>query len=241
MNEPTGQNDRPEIAVIIPAYNEAASIGRVLADIPKELVSEVIVVDNASSDATAKVAGEAGATVLSEARRGYGHACQKGVAYLQSKSPKPDIVVFLDGDYADYPEEMVSLTQAITRQSCDLAIGARVRERREPGAMPRQQVLGNRLAALLIRFFYGHKCADLGPFRAIRFSRLIELNVSDGTYGWPVEMQLKAIRRGLKVCEVPVGYRSRIGRSKVSGTFRGSVLAGYKILSAIFKYRFLKV
>jgi len=224
------------VAVIIPAYNEEIAISKVLADIPGELASEVIVVNNGSSDATAVMARAAGATVIEEPQRGYGSACKRGITYLERRQEKPDIVVFMDGDYADHPEEMPLLVRPIIEEGFDLVIGARSPAKAEKGAMPLQQALGNQLIAALIRHLYGVKCTDLGPFRAIRYDRLLGLQMSDPTYAWPVEMQLKAVRQGLKLGEVPVSYRRRLGRSKISGTFSGTLMAGYKIFTAIVKY-----
>ncbi len=227
----TGQ----DVAVIIPAFNEAESITKVLSSIPESLVSEVVVVDNNSTDATPENAGKAGATVVRELKQGYGAACHRGLEYLKSKSQKPDIVVFIDGDYSDYPEEMDRLIRPITEEGYDLVIGSRMPDTTEKGAMTQQQILGNRLIIALIRLLYGYRFTDLGPFRAIRFERLVEMGIRDRTYGWPVEMQLKALKQGLKILEVPVSYRVRIGKSKVSGTIRGSLKAGGKILLTILR------
>jgi len=237
MTDSPSKSTSPEIVVIIPAQNEAESITMVLADIPKHLISEVVVVDNDSSDNTAEKARKQGATVLFESKRGYGSACMKGIDYLLEKSTQPDIVVFLDGDYADYPEEMVDLIRPISEQGYDLVIGSRVAGRRSPGAMTPQQVFGNLLATTLVRLFFGVKFSDLGPFRAIRFNKLLELKLQEKTFGWTIEMQLKAIKLGMKICEVPVSYRARVGKSKISGTLRGTALAGYMIISTILKYR----
>jgi glycosyltransferase involved in cell wall biosynthesis len=227
----------PNIAVIIPAYNEAASIGKVLADIPKRLAAEIIVVNNNSSDDTAPIAREKGAIVVDEPRQGYGFACMKGVEYLQLGPDKPDIVVFLDADYSDYPEEMIALIEPIFEQNFDLVLGSRTLGKIQKGTMPAQQIFGNRLATWLIKTFYGARFTDLGPFRAVKFDKLMALDMRDKTYGWPIEMQLKAVRQQLRICEVPVRYRTRIGKSKISGTIRGTIMAGYKILSAILRYR----
>lgn len=224
---------QPHILVIIPAFNEAKSIDKVLAEIPK-FVREVVVVNNNSSDATSKVATESGATVLDEPRQGYGYACLKGIEYAKTKNP--DIIVFLDADYSDYPAEMVDLLKPITEQSYDMVIGSRALGNKEPGSMTPQQVFGNWLATTLIKWIYQVEYTDLGPFRAIKFNKLLDLNMQDTTYGWTVEMQLKAAKHKLKTTEVPVNYRQRIGHSKVSGTLKGTVMAGYKILSWIFKY-----
>jgi glycosyltransferase involved in cell wall biosynthesis len=232
-----GKGRLPEIAVIIPAFNEADSITKVLGDIPKGLVGEVVVVDNNSTDATSEKARKAGATVLSEPRLGYGFACLKGLDYLKARSKKPDIVVFLDADYSDYPKEMASLIKPVIEQDCDLVIGSRSPDRRGKGAMPPHQLLGNWLAVTLIRLVHGARFSDLGPFRAIKFDKLTGLGMKDRTYGWPVEMQLKAVKQGLRICEIPVSYRARIGKSKVSGSVKGSILAGFKIIATIFRYR----
>ncbi|MGD0855133.1 MAG: glycosyltransferase family 2 protein [Dehalococcoidia bacterium] len=228
---------KPDIAVIVPAMNEADAIARVIADIPPGIVEEIIVVNNNSSDATPDIARSAGATVLDEPRQGYGFACMRGVNYLAALRNKPDIVVFLDSDYSDYPSEMTDLIKPIVEQDYDMVIGCRSFNKNGGGAMPLQQIWGNWLAKLLIKLFYGVKFGDLGPFRAIKFNSLMALDVKDQTYGWPVEMQLKALKRGLRVYEVPVSYRPRIGKSKISGTVKGTLLAGYKILSTIIKYR----
>ena len=224
------------ISVIIPAFNEEQSIGKVVNDIPKDVVQYVIVVDNNSTDSTAKVAQEAGAIVLHEARKGYGWACLKGISKCEEL--KTDIVVFLDGDYSDYPQEIPQVIAPILENNMDMVIGSRVLGKREKGSLTPQQVFGNWLATLLTRLFYRAKFTDLGPFRAIKFPVLQELNMSDKTYGWTIEMQLKVARKNLNFCEVPVNYKKRIGKSKVSGTVKGSVLAGIKIIFAVFKYRF---
>ncbi|MEQ9619537.1 MAG: glycosyltransferase family 2 protein [Deltaproteobacteria bacterium] len=227
----------PKILVIIPAYNEEDSIGKVIADIPKELACETVVVDNGSTDRTGELASEAGAIVLREDRRGYGHACLRGIDYAKSKSrgERPEIIVFLDGDYSDYPEEMRMIVRPIIEDDFDMVIGSRTSGKAEKGALLPQAVFGNALATTLIKWFYGAKFTDLGPFRAIKLDRLIELGMTDTTYGWTVEMQVKAAKRGLRCTEVPVSYRKRIGTSKITGTLSGSVKAGYKILWTIFK------
>jgi glycosyltransferase involved in cell wall biosynthesis len=223
------------VAVVIPALNEAEAIGKVLSDIPPGVADEVIVVNNDSTDETPAIARRAGATVLDETRRGYGSACLKAVGYLSSKRNRPDVVVFLDGDYSDHPEEMIGLIEPLANGSCDFSIGSRIRGQLERGSMPWQQVFGNRLATILIRLFYGAKFTDLGPFRAIRLKELLALDMRELTYGWPIEMQLKAVKRKMRICEVPVSYRARIGRSKISGTLTGTLLAGYMIISSVFK------
>ena len=227
------------IKVIIPAFNEADSIAKVINDIPS-VVNEIIVVNNNSTDATASVAKKAGATVLNEINKGYGYACLKGMDYIANQKDKPDIVVFLDGDYSDYPEELVKIVAPITEKNIDFVVGARVKTLREKGSMTVPQIFGNWLATNLMRIFYGAKFTDLGPFRAIKYSKLLEINMIDKTYGWTVEMQLKALKHKLSYTEVPVNYRNRIGVSKVSGTIKGSIFAGVKILSWIFKYSFKK-
>ncbi|MEJ7912257.1 MAG: glycosyltransferase family 2 protein, partial [Chitinophagaceae bacterium] len=214
----------PRIVVIIPAYNEENSIAKVIHDIPQGLVNEVIVVNNNSNDDTDINARKAGATVLHEARPGYGSACLKGIAYLQQLQQAPDIVVFIDADYSDHPEEMPLLVQRIM-EGCDMVIGSRALGRREKGSMTVQQVFGNWLATRLLKFFYHVQYTDLGPFRAISYEKLLELEMRDTTYGWTVEMQLKAAKARMKITEVPVTYRKRIGFSKISGTLKGTVMA----------------
>lgn len=227
----------PIIKVIIPAYNEEDSIGKVVNDIPK-IVNEVIVVSNNSTDHTELNAKKAGATVLSEERKGYGYACLKGIDYITSNNLATDIIVFLDGDYSDYPEQLSEIIAPIVNQDIDFVIGSRVKRLREKGSMTPQQVFGNWLATFLMKIFFNARFTDLGPFRAIKFNKLLELGMEDKTYGWTVEMQLKAIKRKYSYMEVPVKYRNRIGVSKVSGTIKGTILAGVKILSWIFKYSF---
>ncbi|WP_339917254.1 glycosyltransferase family 2 protein [Yeosuana marina] len=229
----------PIIKVIIPAYNEEDSIANVINDIPK-IVNEVIVVNNNSNDDTAKNATNAGATVLTETKKGYGYACLKGMDYIANQSIKPEIIVFLDGDYSDYPEELTKLVQPIINDNIDLVIGARVKQLRESNSMTPQQVFGNWLATFLMKLIYGARFTDLGPFRAIKYQKLVDLHMEDKTYGWTVEMQLKALKQKLSYIEVPVKYKQRIGVSKVSGTLKGSIFAGFKILGWIFKYSIKK-
>ena len=229
----------PSIKVIIPAYNEADSIEKVIGDIPT-LVSEIIVVSNNSSDATETIARTAGATVLKENRRGYGYACLKGMDYISELPSKPDIIVFLDGDYSDYPEQLLEIIKPIIEDKIDFVVGAREKKLREKGSMTGPQIFGNWLATRLMRIFYRSKFTDLGPFRAITYTKLLDLNMQDKTYGWTVEMQLKALRKKYSYVEVPVKYRNRIGHSKVSGTLKGTIFAGIKILGWIFKYSFKK-
>ncbi|MBT8222468.1 MAG: glycosyltransferase family 2 protein [Eudoraea sp.] len=227
----------PDIRVVIPAFNEENSISKVIEELP-ELVSEVIVVNNNSTDQTAAVARKAGATVLTETRMGYGYACLKGLNYIAEQSKTPDIIVFIDGDYSDYPQELPKIVDPIMEGAVDFVIGARVKSLREKGSMTPQQVFGNKLATFLMRVFFGAKFTDLGPFRAIRYDKLLQLNMEDKTYGWTVEMQLKALKQKLAYIEVPVRYKKRIGVSKVSGTVKGTIFAGMKILGWIFKYSF---
>jgi glycosyltransferase involved in cell wall biosynthesis len=228
-----------KIKVIIPAYNEEDSIEKVINEIPNS-VDEIIVVNNNSTDNTEAIAKKAGATVLNEPRKGYGYACLKGINYLKNQVIKPDIVVFLDGDYSDYPEELTKLVNPIIKDDIDFVIGARVKHLRETHAMTPQQIFGNWLATSLMKLFFNGRFTDLGPFRAIKYQKLIGLEMVDKTYGWTVEMQLKSIRQNLTYIEVPVKYKQRIGVSKVSGTIKGSIFAGFKILSWIFKYSFNK-
>ena len=227
----------PIIKVIIPAYNEEKSITKVINDIPT-IVDEIIVVNNNSTDKTEQNAAEAWATILKEPRKGYGYACLKGMDYIanQKASHFPDIIVFLDCDYSDYPEQLIQLIAPILNDKIDFVIGSRVKKYRETGSMTPQQIFGNWLATFLMTIFFGAKYTDLGPFRAIKYEKLIQLKMEDKTYGWTVEMQLKAIKQKLSYTEIPVKYRNRIGVSKVSGTLKGTIFAGIKILGWIFKY-----
>jgi glycosyltransferase involved in cell wall biosynthesis len=226
----------PLIDVIIPAYNEQDSIDKVVRDIDRKLIREVVVVNNNSTDHTSEKAALAGATVLDELEQGYGAACLKGMSYLEAKSIPPDVVVFIDGDYSDYPGEIPSVIEPILKNDMDFVIGSRALGQREQGAMMPQQIFGNWLATKLMRLFYGVTFTDLGPFRAIKWNKLLQLGMCDRNYGWTVEMQLKAAKMKLKCTEVPVSYRKRIGVSKVSGTAKGTIMAGYKIITTIFKY-----
>ena len=227
----------PIIKVIIPAYNEQDSIGKVIGDIPK-IVDEIIVISNNSTDKTVENAKKAGATVLFENRKGYGYACLKGMDYIAKKEKTPKVVVFLDGDYSDYPEQLTTLVNPILIDNLDFVVGARIKELRESGSMTPQQVFGNWLATFLMKILFNAKFTDLGPFRAIKYNKLLALKMEDTTYGWTVEMQLKVLKQELTYKEVPMKYRNRIGVSKVSGTIKGSILAGVKILGWIFKYSF---
>jgi glycosyltransferase involved in cell wall biosynthesis len=222
----------PRISVIIPVFNEQDGIVSILRDIPKGLVSEVIVVDNGSTDRTAQLAGQAGARVVREARRGYGSACLAGIG----AADRPEILVFLDGDYSDHPEEMPLLLDPILRGEADLVIGSRMLGRRERGALMPQARFGNWLATRLIRLLFGVRFTDLGPFRAVTREALGRIGMRDTTFGWTAEMQVKAARLGLRTAEAPVSYRRRKGVSKITGTVSGTVKAGYKILYTIFRY-----
>ena len=227
------------IWVVIPAFNEAKSIALVLRDLP-DLVDEVVVVDNRSTDGTADEAEKAGATVLFESQKGYGYACLKGIAYLAQKARAKDIVVFLDGDYSDYPEELEQLIDPILKNEALFSLGTRVTPQLEKKALTPQQRFGNALATQLMKLFFGSRFTDLGPFRAIEWETLEGLKMSDKTYGWTVEMQLKVLKKNIPYAEIPVRYRPRIGVSKVSGTLRGTLMAGYKILLWIFTYSLKK-
>lgn len=227
------------IKVIIPAYNEEKSIIKVIQDIPS-IVDEIIIVDNNSSDQTAKNAQEAGAKVLTEIKKGYGNACLKGISYVKSQTHQTDIIVFLDGDFSDYPEELTKLIAPIINDNIDFVIGARVSKFREKGSMTRPQIFGNWLATTLMSILFNSKFTDLGPFRAIKYHKLLALKMEDKTYGWTVEMQLKALKNNYSYLEIPVKYRNRIGVSKVSGTIKGAIFAGVNILYWIFKYSFKK-
>lgn len=225
------------IAVIIPAYNEENAVGKVVRALPKELLETIVVVNNNSNDQTAVVAQEAGAIVLDEPQQGYGFACLRGIEYLKKLAQQPDIVVFIDADYSDHPEELPQLVAPILERDVAMVIGSRALGPKERGSMTPQQVFGNWLATKLIKWFYGVTFTDLGPFRAIQYDSLVALDMKDQTYGWTVEMQVKAAKQGMKVEEVPVSYRVRVGQSKISGTIKGTILAGYKIITTIFKYR----
>jgi len=225
-----------QVDVIIPAFNEQNSIGSVIYDIPKDLVRDIIVVDNNSSDETSINAKNAGATVLKQPLQGYGNACLKGIEYITNKEIQPDVVVFLDADYSDFPQEMNLLLNKIWK-GADMVIGNRVKEKREKGSMTIPQIFGNWLACNLMKIIYGYRYRDLGPFRAIKFSKLQEIGMVDKTYGWTVEMQVKALNLKMNIQQVDLSYRKRIGHSKISGTIKGSVMAGYKIITTIFKYK----
>ena len=226
---------RPSVDVVIPAFNEEASLPLVLGDLESVAPRRVVVVDNNSSDRTAEVARARGATVVHEARPGYGSACLAGLAHLRENDP-PAIVAFLDADYSDHPTELPRVVEPIVAGEAQMVIGSRVLGQREPGALLPQARAGNLVACLLIRLLYGHRYTDLGPFRAVEWRALERLGMRDRDFGWTAEMQVKALNEGLTVVEVPVSYRRRIGVSKITGTLRGTVLAGYKILSTVLRY-----
>ncbi len=228
-----------KIAVIIPAHNEEQAIGLVLNDIPKK-VENIIVVCNNCTDNTAVVAAQNGVIVLKEEQQGYGYACLLGIDYVNKNLPDTEVVVFLDGDYGDYPEQLSELVKPIAEENIDFVIGARVKKYREEGSMTTPQIFGNGLATFLMKLFFNSRFTDLGPFRAIKLEKLNALNMEDKTYGWTVEMQLKALRQRMSYTEVPMRYKKRIGVSKVSGTMKGAVMAGIKILGWIFKYSLKK-
>ncbi|MHA7128946.1 glycosyltransferase family 2 protein [Algoriphagus namhaensis] len=223
------------IDVIIPAFNEEKSIAKVIGDIPA-VVRHIVVANNNSSDQTSRVAKQAGAQVVFEPQKGYGKACLTAMSWIQKQEAQPDVVVFLDGDYSDYPEQMLELIQPIIDQKADLVIGSRALGQKEKGSMTLPQVFGNWLATHLMRIIQGADFSDLGPFRAIRWDALLALKMQDENYGWTIEMQIKAHKAGLRYTEVPVDYKQRIGVSKVSGTIKGVFGAGYKIIFTIFKY-----
>ncbi|TDQ18363.1 glycosyltransferase involved in cell wall biosynthesis [Algoriphagus boseongensis] len=225
----------PIVDVIIPAFNEEKSISKVIHDIP-DWVRNIVVANNNSTDQTAKVAEAAGAKVVFEGQKGYGKACLTAMAWIKSQEVQPEIVVFLDGDYSDYPEEMTDLIAPILEDKADMVIGSRALGERERGSMTLPQVFGNWLATTMMKYIQGAKFSDLGPFRAIVWNKLLNLNMVDQNYGWTIEMQIKAHKAGLRYMEVPVNYRKRIGVSKVSGTVKGVFGAGYKIILTIFKY-----
>jgi glycosyltransferase involved in cell wall biosynthesis len=226
----------PIIDVVIPAFNEAKSIGLVLNEIPRALVRHIVVCDNNSTDDTALIAKAQGATVVFQPLRGYGNACLKALDWISKQNVLPDIVVFLDADYSDHPDEMFKIVEPLIINAFDLVIGSRALGNRERGAMQPQQIFGNWLATTLIRWFYGYHFTDLGPFRAVTYDALQKIGMQDQTFGWTVEMQVKAAKLKLRCTEVPVQYRRRVGISKISGTVKGTILAGYKIILTIFKY-----
>jgi glycosyltransferase involved in cell wall biosynthesis len=225
----------PIIDVIIPAYNEEQSISKVIVEIP-DFVRHVVVADNNSTDRTGEAARSKGAVVVFEPQKGYGKACLAAMDWIKSQDMQPDIVVFLDGDYSDYPEEMRELLLPILDDKLDMVIGSRALGQRESGSMTLPQVFGNWLATNMMKHIQGARFSDLGPFRAIVWEKLLRLNMQDQNFGWTIEMQIKAHKAGLRYTEIPVNYRKRIGVSKVSGTIKGVLGAGYKIILTIFRY-----
>ncbi len=224
------------VKVIIPAFNEEKSIAKVINDIPRNIISEVIVVNNNSTDKTEKAAKDAGATVLAEEFQGYGASCLRGIEHI--KKSACDVIVFLDGDYSDFPEEINLLLEPIVNQGYDFVVGSRVLGKREKGSLRIQSIIGSLISCYFINIFWRVKYTDLGPFRAIKLDKLLELGMADKWYGWTVEMQIKAAKKGLKIIEVPVSYRNRIGKSKVTGTLKGTFMASLIILKTIFIERF---
>ena len=229
-------SSQPIIDVIIPAYNEEKSIGLVVDEIPKEWVRNIVVANNNSTDKTGEVAEEHGAVVVFQPNPGYGNACLKAMEFIAEQETKPDIVVFLDGDHSDYPQQLPDLVKPILDNQADLVIGSRALGKSESDSLTPQQLFGNWLATRMLRLFYGETFTDLGPFRAIRYSSLVRINMVDKNYGWTVEMQIKAAKQKLRCAEVPVDYRVRIGQTKVSGTVKGTIGASYKIILTLFKY-----
>lgn len=224
--------ERHKIVIIIPAVNEEASIAKVIKAIPPDVADRVIVVDNGSVDRTKEVADQCGADVLTEACKGYGSACLKGLSAINNA----DIVVFLDGDYSDYPEQIMRLLDPIVADKADFVLGSRVLGHREKGSLLAQAYWGNKLTTFLIKLFTGFSFSDMGPMRAIRFQCIESFEMKDKNFGWNVEMQMKAVKQGLRIQEVPVDYRKRIGKSKISGTISGTIKAGVKIIYSVFKY-----
>jgi len=223
-----------KISVIIPTYNEEKSLPKVLNDIPKDIVDDIIVVDNRSTDRSAAIAASHGARVIKENKRGYGNACLKGLQALKAT----DIVVILDADYSDYPDKMKNLLRPIANNEADFVLGSRVLGRREQGAIPPIALWGNKLTTFLIKIFTGFTFTDMSPFRAIKYESILKLKMTDPNYGWNVEMQMKAVEHKLKIKEIPADYRCRIGKSKISGSLIGGTKAGIKIIYAVFKYAF---
>jgi len=235
VSEATATDPTLAVDVVIPAFNEERSLPQVLADIPRPPVRRVVVADNNSQDHTAAVAREGGAVVVPAPVQGYGSACLAGLAHLRHNDP-PDIVVFLDADYSDHPEELPQVIAPIVEGTADVVIGSRTLGQRERGALLPQARAGNLVACLLIRLLYGHRYTDLGPFRAARWEDFERLGMEDPNFGWTAELQVKALKHGLRVVEVPVRYRKRVGVSKITGTVKGTILAGYKILWTVFRY-----
>jgi glycosyltransferase involved in cell wall biosynthesis len=231
-------NNPQSVAVIIPAWNEEQSVGKVIADLPKEICSLIIVADNNSTDRTAQVAREAGAIVVPATRQGYGSACLAGLAYLEQlpAERRPRVVAFIDGDFADDPRQLPKIVGPILEETADLVIGSRMLHAQPAGALTPQARFGNWLACRLMRILFKQRYTDLGPFRAISWEAMAKLKMRDPDFGWTVEMQIKAAKQRLKILETPVDYRPRIGQSKISGTIGGSIRAGYKIIVTIFRY-----
>jgi glycosyltransferase involved in cell wall biosynthesis len=225
----------PTIDVVIPAFNEEAALPLVLAEVPRPPVRRIVVADNNSTDGTAEAALRGGAEVVPAPRQGYGSACLAALAHLRATGP-PDVVVFLDADHSDHPRELVRLTAPVLDGDADLVIGSRTLGRREPGALLPQARFGNLLACWMMRLLYGHRYTDLGPFRAVGWEALERLGMRDPDFGWTAEMQVKALRHGLAVLDVPVSYRRRVGTSKITGTLRGTVMAGAKIIWTILRH-----
>ncbi len=223
------------VSVIIPVFNEEKSIPYVLNDIPN-FVSQIIVCDNSSTDKTSEIAKKLGAEVVFEKEKGYGNACLKAISYLKNLKVKPEVVVFIDGDYSDDPQQMKKIIDPIVNQGYDFVSGARTKSLRDKHSMTAQQIFGNQLACFLMKIFFNSKFRDLGPFRAITWDKLMELNMRDKTFGWTIEMQIKVLMKNYKYKEIDVKYKKRIGKSKISGTLKGTILAGKKILYLIFKY-----
>ncbi|MFZ9981487.1 MAG: glycosyltransferase family 2 protein [Cyclobacteriaceae bacterium] len=229
------------VDLIIPALNEEHSLPLLLKAIDRRIIRDIIVADNGSTDGTAVIATDSGATVIHENRRGYGFACMAGINYCRAKSIPPEVLVFMDGDFADDPDDLKKIIEPIALNGADLVIGSRVSGTRERGSLTIPQLFGNQLAGTLIRIFFGVRFTDLGPFRAIRLSKLVEMNLQEMTYGWTVEMQLRAAGMKMNCVELPVHYRNRYsGTSKVSGTLKGTILAGYRILFVVFRFVFLR-
>lgn len=233
----TPNKENLSITVIIPVFNEEESLPKVIAALPKDIIQDIIVVNNGSTDNSSNIAQDAGCRVVLEPSRGYGRACLKGISSIKKGT---DIIVFIDGDYSDHPEQLKELVNPIVKEGYNFVIGSRLLGKREKWSMTPQAFFGNKLACFLMNLFWNYKYTDLGPFRAITLEALNKLNMTDQDFGWTIEMQIKAIKEKLIIKEVPVNYRRRIGQSKISGTIKGTILAGEKILRTIFKYKFLQ-